>query len=29
LGILKDCREMGLDVARSWYEYGDTPWMRW
>lgn len=28
LGILKDCREMGLDVARSWYEYGDTPWMR-
>jgi hypothetical protein len=28
LGILKDCREMGLDVAHSWYEYGDMPWMR-
>jgi hypothetical protein len=28
LGTLKDCREMGLDVAHSWYEYGDMPWMR-
>jgi hypothetical protein len=28
LAILKDGREMRLDIASSWYEYGSVPWLR-
>lgn len=28
LVILKDCREMRLDIIGSWYEYGEMPWLR-
>ncbi|TVY12730.1 hypothetical protein LARI1_G009606 [Lachnellula arida] len=27
LEILRDCREMRLDIAKSWYEYGSMPWL--
>ena len=28
LAILKDCRELRLDIANSWYEYDSMPWLR-
>lgn len=27
LEILRDCREMRLDIAKSWYEYGSMSWL--